>query len=144
MKLTCTRIRQSWTIGNLSSCLCICKFFELNDEDYQQIFQMANVWGLTNKANKTVSSIYVNHNYFFCSWFSIKDLRLIERDDFSISCLPFIVCCNFIFSFYFVTWFLYIFNARSNEMLCYIADLDVWMIFAFGFLTLFYMLLHFS
>ena len=28
-------------------------------------------------------------------------------------------------------------------MLCYIADLDVWMIFAFGFLTLFYVVTFF-
>ena len=40
---------------------------------------------------------------------------MIEHDNFSVACLTFIVFCNFIFSFYFVTWFLLMVNVGSNE-----------------------------
>ena len=66
MKPTCTRIRQSLTTGNLSSCMCICKFRALHDEDYQQIFQIANCWGHTDKTTKRFRPVYVQHNQFLC------------------------------------------------------------------------------
>ena len=53
MKLICTRIRQSLSVGKLSGSLCICKFRELQDGDYQQMFQAANGWGHTDNTRKS-------------------------------------------------------------------------------------------
>lgn len=42
MTRICAGIRQSLATENFSSCTFICKFHELHDEDYRQIFQMVN------------------------------------------------------------------------------------------------------
>lgn len=50
MEMIGTRVRQSITSENLSSCMRICRFHELHAEGYPQFFQTANGWRHTKQS----------------------------------------------------------------------------------------------
>ena len=54
------------TIENLSGCVHICKFCELHDKGYQQIFQKWLMVGAHKKNNAKFHPVYVKHNLHFC------------------------------------------------------------------------------
>ena len=52
----------------------ICKFREVHDEDYRQIFQIANGWK-HKQNNEKFRPFYVKHSSFFCL-IQVTDLLL--------------------------------------------------------------------
>lgn len=90
-----------WNSKKLSSWIRICKFCELHDEDYQQIFQIANGW---KRSNKTMKNFVLPTLNIACSFLiQVIDFLLKDVIDFPLKSVV-ALTKNLEKTFIFTTW----------------------------------------